>query len=70
MSWETEGGIPTLDSLKVPGAVDAALAKFHSSQSGFLTSFLQSSAYLHYEQTSGQISDVTPTNQLHHPAIT
>jgi choline dehydrogenase-like flavoprotein len=70
ISWDTEEGIFTLDSLQVPGAVDGALARFHSSQSGFLTSFIQSSAYLSYEQTGDQISDTNPTNQLHYPAST
>jgi hypothetical protein len=62
ISWKPEEGILTLDSLQVPGAVDGALAQFHSSQSGFLTSFIQSSAYLSYEQTGDQISDTNPTS--------
>jgi choline dehydrogenase len=53
ISWEAEDGILTLDSLQVPGAADAALAQFYSSQSGLLTSFIQSSAYLSFEQIGG-----------------
>lgn len=57
ISWEAEDGTLTLDSLQVPGAVDAELAQFYSSQSGLLTSFIQSSAYLSFEQIGGQLSN-------------
>jgi choline dehydrogenase len=56
LSWETEDGVLTLDSLQVPGAVDAVLAQFYSSQSGLLVSFIQSSAYLSFEQIRGETS--------------
>jgi choline dehydrogenase-like flavoprotein len=62
LSWEAADGIVTLDSLQIPGAINAALAQFYANQTGLLTSFIQSSAYLSFEQIGGHASAVTKTN--------
>ena len=64
LSWEAADGIVTLDSLQIPGAADAALAQFYANQTGLLTSFIQSSAFLSFAQIGG----VTSTISRIHPA--
>ena len=64
LSWEAADGIVTLDSLQIPGAIDAALAQFYANQTGLLTSFIQSCSYLSFEQIGGNASTV---NRAHDP---
>jgi choline dehydrogenase-like flavoprotein len=59
LSWEAADGVVTLDSLRVPGAIDAALTQFYANQAGLLTSFIQSSAYLSFEQIGGHASTIS-----------
>jgi len=59
---EAAEGTNTLDNLQIPGAQAAALTDFYANQSGLLTSFIQSSAYLSSNNWRPTFSvDIHPT---------